>query len=232
MHNRIFQTESENMGVNDFEKPSVEWLNEKFHTLTLGSLKASELEIYLAYMLMHHRGELNTDSFLLADIYGMSEQKVRRLQVEFAKRFSVRKDGVKIISDRIFGNKNQENRIVLDISDDQKKISFSVKNAAWMHELKKLLAEEGLTWREERNPRAITLKTQVFAYVFRDRLELPLNGILHNDAALKNVKKIGKTFGEIPKATFLSLVKAHISETVSALANVATIAGTVAQFIK
>ena len=101
-----------------------------------------------------------------------------------------------------------------------------------MHELKKLLAEEGLTWREERNPRAITLETQVFAYVFRGRLELPLSGILVNDAALQNVKKIGKTFGEIPKATFLLRAKKHIPEILSAVANVATVVGAVDQLIK
>lgn len=217
-----------------FQEPSLEWLDEKFRTVTLGSLKASELEIYLAYVLMYHRGELNTDSFLLADEYGMSEQKIRRMQVEFARRFAARhdKDGVKIIADGIFGGTNCKDRIALDVSDDQKKISFSVKNAAWMHDLKKFLVKDGLTWREERNPRAITLETQVFAYVFRDRLELPLEGILVNDAALKNVKKVGKTFGEIPKATLLSHAKNHIPEIVSAVANVATIVGTVSSFAK
>lgn len=234
MHKRVYKTECENTDTNDFEEPSVEWLNKKFQSSTLGGLKASELEIYLAYMLMYCRGELYTDSFLLADEYGMSEQKIRKLQIEFAKRFSAQHDddGVKIISDGIFGNDNQEHRIVLDVSDDQKRISFSVRNAAWMHGLKKLLAKEGLTWREDRNPRAITLETHVFAYVFRDRLELPLYGILANDATLQNVKKIGKTFGEIPKATFLSFVKNHVAEIITGVANVATIVGTVSSFSK
>ena len=222
-----------NVDENGFEKPSVGWLDEKFTLLSLGSLKASELEIYLAYMLMYHRGELNTDSFLLADEYGMSEQKIRKMQVEFAKRFVAQsnEDGVKVIADGIFGDKKRGDRIVLDISDDQKRISFSVKNAAWMHALKKLLVKEGLTWREERNPRAITLETQVFAYVFRNRLEFP-DGIFVNDAALQNVKKNGKTFGEIPKATFLSLMKKHVPQIVKYMANVATIVGVVPPLIK
>ena len=234
MDNQSNTAERVNVDENCFEKPSVMWLDEKFSRLSLGSLKASELEIYLAYMLMYHRGELNTDSFLLADKYGMSEQKIRKMQVEFARRFVAQsnENSVKIIADGIFGGKDCNDRIVLDVSDDQKKISFSVKNAAWMHELKRLLAEEGLTWREERNPRAITLETQVFAYVFRDRLELPLSGILVNDAALQNVKMIGKSFSEIPKATFLLRVKKHIPEILSAVANVATVVGTVASFGK
>ena len=219
---------------NGFQEPSLEWLDEKFRTLTLGSLKASELEIYLAYMLMYHRGELNTDSFLLADEYGMSEQKIRKMQVEFARRFVAQsnEDSVKIIADGIFGGKNCDDRIVLDVSDDQKRISFSVKNAAWMHELKRLLVKEGLTWREERNPRAITLETQVFAFVFRDRLGLPPNGIIVNDGTLKIVKKIGKMFGEVPKMASLSYAKNHIAEIVTYLTHVATIASSVVSFVK
>ena len=136
-------------------------------------------------------------------------------------------DGVEIIADGIFGDKNYKDRIILDVSNDQKRISFSVKNAAWMYELKKLLAKEGLTWREERNPRAITLETQVFAYVFRGRLNLSFDDILVNDEVLQNAKSVGKTFGGIPKMTLLSWAKNHISEIVSAVANVATIVGAV-----
>lgn len=220
--------------LDDFQEPSLEWLDEKFRKLALGSLKACELEIYLAYMLMYHREELNTDSFLLADEYGMSEQKIRKMQVEFARRFAVchDKNGVAIIADGIFGGMNCKDRIVLDVSDDQKRISFSVKNAAWMHELKRLLVKEGLTWREERNPRAITLETQVFAFVFRDRLELPPNGIIVNDGTLKIVKKIGKMFGEVPKMASLSYAKNHIAEIVTYLTHVATIASSVGSFVK
>ena len=226
--------ENKNKSLEDFQAPTLEWLDQKFSVHTLGCLKSSELEIYLAYMLMYQRGQLNTDSFLLADEYGMSEQKIRKLQIEFAKRFAAQsnEDSVKIIADGIFGGKNCDDRIVLDVSDDQKRISFSVKNAAWVHELKRLLVKEGLTWREERNPRAITLETQVFAYVFRDRLGLPPNDIIVNDGTLKIVKKIGKMFGEVPKMASLSYAKNHIAEIVTYLTQVATIASSVVSFVK
>ena len=217
---------------NDFQEPSLTWLDDKFKLLTLGSLKASELEVYLAYMLMYQRRELYCDSFVLADKYGMSEQKIRKLQIEFAKRFSMEKGGVDRIVDGIF-NKNGDDKIILDVSENKKKITFSVKNAAWMHALKITMAENGLTWYEERNPRAVTMDTHVFVYLFMD-LSVPfgtaLNRIFETDSSLR---EHGFTsLANMSQGTICSWVKKHSTEIMNVISTVASVIGTVGTFVK
>lgn len=151
-----------------YQKPSVKWLNEKLEAVKLGWLKASEMEIYLAYMQMYSRNHLHRDPFEIADIYGYTESKVAKLQIEFARRFinnenESESDFLKRI---YFGMLSQDGRSFINVDNFNGRICFSVKNASDVRRIKRIAAEKGLVVGSVVNNSEFALQPHVFALLF------------------------------------------------------------------
>lgn len=155
-----------------YQIPSGEWLEEKFKSLKLGWLKASEMEIYLAYMLMYQQNHLHRSAFDIADFYGYTESKVAKLQIEFARRFKkIEGEGDAEFLTRIFRSmfpKGADEKPSISIAVDGDKVCFSVRNAADARRIKRIAAERGLVVGSVVNNTEFSLKAEVFASLFME----------------------------------------------------------------
>ena len=152
-----------------YQEPTIEWLNEKLNGIKLGWLKASEMEIYLAYMQMYSRQHLHQSPYDIADLYGYTESKVAKLQIEFARRF--KKDGseddVKF-RERIFRSMLSQNNEepLIKVSNDAGKLCFSLTNASDVRRIRRIAAKEGLVIGNVVNNTEFSLLPYVFASLF------------------------------------------------------------------
>ena len=157
------------MRKDTYEKPDIVWLKEKFKDLKLGWLKASEMEVYLAYMLMYE-DDFEKSVYDIAEEYGYTESKVRKLQVEFAKRFV---DCSKMENDdaflcRVFSSMLSEDelsRIKLDIKPSA--ITFTIYNPADARRFRKIIMQKGVMSYSDFSKDVFHLSPIVFAILFR-----------------------------------------------------------------
>jgi hypothetical protein len=152
-----------------YQEPTVEWLNEKLNGIKLGWLKASEMEIYLAYIQMYSRQHLHRSPYDIADLYGYTESKVAKLQIEFARRF--KKDGSEDdlkFRERIFRSMFSQNNEepLIKVSSDAGKLCFSVTNASDVRRIRRIAAKEGLLIGNVVNNTEFSLILYVFASLF------------------------------------------------------------------
>ena len=152
-----------------YQEPSVGWLNKKLVGVKLGWLKASEMEIYLAYMQMYSNGHLHCDAYDIADLYGYTESKVAKLQVEFARRFKNNTEDDKQFLTRILESmrpaKDKEDALI-KVSNDNGKLCFSVKNASEVRRIRRIAAKNGLVVGSVINNTEFSLQPDVFASLF------------------------------------------------------------------
>ena len=73
------------------QEPTVEFITEQFKNLPFGSVRPSEMELLLFYVLIYHNKDLDKSVFELAGKYCMTESKLSRMLVEIFKRY--RKSG-------------------------------------------------------------------------------------------------------------------------------------------
>ncbi len=146
--------------------PDLNWLKAQFANIKPGMLKASELEVYIAYMLMFE--DLGKSRFELADKYGYTETKINRLLMEFGKRFpsESHSDIMKKIADSILESHTTE----LLVSGEKGKdfFSFCVNNPIYLYEIKKELEESALIVDTSFNKNVVKITAYGFAYIFRN----------------------------------------------------------------
>lgn len=152
-----------------YQEPSIDWVNEKLNGIKLGWLKASEMEIYLAYMQMYSRRHLHRSPYDIADLYGYTESKVAKLQIEFARRFKrgESEDDVKF-RERIFKSmvsRNGEDPLI-KVSNDAGKLCFSITNASDVRRVRRIAGKEGLVIGNVVNNIEFSLHSYVFASLF------------------------------------------------------------------
>ena len=201
-----------------YEKPNITWLKEKFKGVKLGWLKASEMEVYLAYMLMYDN-DLGKTAYDIAEEYGYTESKVSRLFVEFAKRFRTNQSEKESeFLSRIFNAMicDDESLRIVPICTD-KMISFTLYDPADARTLRKIINKSGMMSISDTSKSVFHLTPIVFATLFsdcnkdfKDRLK----------ASLCESEKVKKEFNEIfPTKCEKSLstivrISAHVSEQV------------------
>ena len=190
-----------------YQEPTVEWLNEKLNGIKLGWLKASEMEIYLAYMQMFSRKHLHQSPYDIADLYGYTESKVARLQIEFARRFKrdATEDDVKF-RERIFKSMLSQNQDepLIKVSSDAGKLCFSVTNASDVRRIRRIAAKEGLVVGSVVNNTEFSLLPYVFASLFMV-CDTEFKKQMH-----KYVKKEGKVLSEVFPTTGQLITRAGI----------------------
>ena len=190
-----------------YQEPSVDWLNKKLRDIKLGWLKASEMEIYLAYMQMYSRKHLHCGAYDIADFYGYTESKVARLQIEFARRFKndQSEDDVKF-RERILKSmlaKGNEAPLI-KVTNDAGKLCFSVNNASDVRRIRRIAAKVGVAIGNVINNSEFSLHPYVFATLF-----------MVCDSSFKKqmekyVKSYGATLAEVFPSTKQLITRAGI----------------------
>ena len=190
-----------------YEEPSVDWLNKKLKDVKLGWLKASEMEIYLAYMQMYSRKHLHCGAYDIADFYGYTESKVAKLQIEFSRRFKkdLSEDDVKFrarILDSMISKSNEDP--LIKVTNDAGKLCFTVNNASDVRRIRRIAAKEGLAIGNVVNNTEFSLHPYVFATLF-----------MVCDSSFKRqmekyVKKSGATLSEVFPSTKQLITRAGI----------------------
>ena len=177
-----------------YEVPDLAWLKKKFKDVKLGWLKASEMEVYLAYMLMHEN-DLEKTPYDLAEEYGYTESKIRKLQVEFAKRFLdyEKRECDKDFLKRIFNlmlSEDESHRIKLDLKPSE--ISFTIYDPADARTLRRIISKRGVMSYSDLSMQVFHLTPTVFAIMFRgcnESFDKRLNEeLLSNGVSEKNLK--------------------------------------------
>lgn len=208
-----------------YEKPSVAWLKEKFNGLKLGWLKASELEVYVAYMLMYD-DDLDKVAYDIAEKYGYTESKVRKLQVEFAKHFLESKESDEVFLTRIFNLMLSEDASVhigLDIKPSS--ITFTIYNPVDARIFRKIINKKGVMSYSDLSMQVFHLTPKVFATMFygcnaefdkrlKDKLkdagvaQKELNELfaLRSEKRFEKVKNFGKFISEQVMSNAVSFV--------------------------
>lgn len=151
-----------------YKEPDLEWLKKAFKDVKLGWLKASEMEVYLAYMLMYANNDLGRVAYEVADEYGYTESKVAKLQVEFARRFKTKEDDIAFLN-RIFNamiNKTDPHRIVPIVRKET--ISFTLYDAGDARKLRNIICRTGMMAISDSSKLVFNLTLEVFAALFVD----------------------------------------------------------------
>lgn len=156
---------------NGFQEPDLDWLKDQFKTTRIGAMKASELEIILAYQLMWKAGDLTKSPYDIAREYGYTEAKASRLLQEFACRFRQKEDDAAFLARlwcSITGKETIEtdNAIVPIVQDTD--ILLSIQNPYDRNRLRNLVETEGLPWTGDFNKKLVRMPLLIFAYIFRD----------------------------------------------------------------
>ena len=156
---------------NGFQEPDLDWLEAQFKTTRIGAMKASELEIILAYQLMWKAGDLAKSPYDIAREYGYTEAKVSRLLQEFACRFREKEDDATFLARlwcSITGKETIEtdNAIVPVVQDTD--ILLSIQSPYDRNRLRNIVETEGLPWMGDFNKKLVRMPLLIFAYVFRD----------------------------------------------------------------
>jgi len=154
-----------------FQVPDLDWLNDQFKTVRIGAMKASELEIILAYQLMWKAGDLAKSPYDIAREYGYTETKAARLLQEFSYRFREKEDDSAFLARLwrcITGQDTSETGNVIVPVVQKSDILLSIQSPHDRNRLRNIVETEGLPWMGDFNKKLVRMPLLIFAYVFRD----------------------------------------------------------------
>lgn len=153
-----------------FPEPNFAWLREQFSKTRIGAMKASELELYLAYQLMWANGDLSKSPYDIASKYGYTETKAARLLQEFSARFRVEEDDAEFLArlwNSIVGQDSgtTSGSIVPVIQGSE--VALSIQSPYDRNRLRHIVESEGLPWSGDFNKKLVRLPLFILVYVFR-----------------------------------------------------------------
>ena len=175
------------MKKEDYQKPDIKWLKEKLNGIKLGWLKASEIEVYVAYMLMYDN-DLEKTIYDVAEEYGYTESKVTKLQVEFSKRFRRKEEDDSEFLERIFNamiSKTESSQIIPIVTE--KMISFTLYDATDARRLRKIINKTGMMSISDTSKLVFNLPPIIFATLFLDCCNPFREGVI--DSVQKQTKE-------------------------------------------
>ena len=195
---------------NGFKEPDLVWLEAQFETTRIGAMKASELEILLAYQLMWKAGDLTKSPYEIARKYGYTESKATRLLQEFACRFRENEDDAAFLArlwNCITGKDTSEtdNAIVPIVHDTD--ILLSIQSPYDRNRLRNIVETEGLPWMGDFNKKLVRMSVYIFAYVFREQNR----GF---DSVIKNAREKLQTELKAGSSTPLAIIS-HLKKNAS-----------------
>lgn len=157
--------------TNGFQEPDLDWLEAQFKTVRIGAMKASELEIILAYQLFWKAGDLTKSPYDIARKYGYTESKATRLLQEFSYRFHDNEDDSAFLA-RLWNcitgkNTNETNNAMVPVVQDTD-ILLSIQSPYDRNRLRYIVETEGLPWMGDFNKKLVRMPLLIFAYIFRN----------------------------------------------------------------
>ena len=155
---------------NGFQEPNLDWLEAQFKTTRIGAMKASELEILLAYQLFWKAGDLTKSPYDIAHEYGYTETKAARLLQEFSYRFREKEDDSAFLARlwRCITGKdtNAADYLIVPIVQGSE-ILLSIQSPYDRNRLRNLVESDGLPWSGDFNKKLVRMSLLIFTYVFR-----------------------------------------------------------------
>lgn len=153
-----------------FPEPNSTWLREQFSKTRIGAMKASELELYLAYQLMWEAGDLAKSPYDIARKYGYTESKATRLLQEFSYRFREKEEDSAFL-DRLWRSitgkdMGKSDGAVVPIVQDTD-ILLSIQSPYDRDRLRNIVENEGFPWLGDFNKKLVRMPVLTFAYIFR-----------------------------------------------------------------
>ena len=155
-----------------FPEPNFTWLRDQFSKTRIGAMKASELELYLAYQLMWANDDLGQSPYDIASTYGYTETKAARLLQEFSVRFRVEEDDAEFLA-RLWKSIIEQNSgatsgsIVPVVQGSE--VVLSIQSPYDRNRLRHIMESEGLPWSGDFNKKLVRLPLFILVYVFRDQ---------------------------------------------------------------
>ncbi len=153
-----------------FPEPNSTWLRDQFSKTRIGAMKASELELYLAYQLMWANDDLSKSPYDIASTYGYTESKTARLLQEFSVRFRVEEDDAQFLArlwNSIVGQDPgaTSGSIVPVVQGSE--VALSIQSPYDRNRLRHIVENEGLPWSSDFNKKLVRLPLFILVYVFR-----------------------------------------------------------------
>ena len=153
-----------------FPEPNATWLRDQFSKTRIGAMKASELELYLAYQLLWANDDLVKSPYDIASTYGYTETKAARLLQEFSVRFRVEEDDAKFLArlwNSIIGQDSgaTSGSIVPVVQGSE--VALSIQSPYDRNRLRHIMESEGLPWSGDFNKKLVRLPLFILVYVFQ-----------------------------------------------------------------
>ena len=155
---------------NGFQEPDLNWLEDQFKNIRIGAMKASELEIILAYQLMWKAGNLTKSPYDIAREYGYTEAKASRLLQEFACRFHKEEGDSAFLGrlwDSITGKDASETGDSIVPIVQGTDILLSIQSPYDRNRLRHIVESKGLPWIGDFNKKLVRLPLFILVYVFQ-----------------------------------------------------------------
>lgn len=153
-----------------FSEPNSTWLRDQFSKARIGAMKASELELYLAYQLMWANDDLGKSPYDIASTYGYTEAKAARLLQEFSVRFRSEENDAQFLArlwNSIVGQDSgaTSGSIVPVVQGSE--VALSIQSPYDRNRLRHIMESDGLPWSGDFNKKLVRLPIFILVYVFR-----------------------------------------------------------------
>lgn len=165
------------MKKEDYIQPDKDWLRDQFDNIPFGIMRPSEIEIILSFFLIYHNDDIETDESKLAVKYRITESKAKKLKIEFAQRYGKNNDIAGIIV-RSFENGNSP----FEISEDNKSVSFMIKDPYELKLIKDDLFEKKIVYYGDFNGKLIKVSIPCFVRFmvkYYEKLKKPLKDLIN-----------------------------------------------------
>lgn len=153
-----------------FPEPNSTWLRGQFSKTRIGAMKASELELYLAYQLMWANDDLSKSPYDIASTYGYTETKAARLLQEFSVRFRIEENDEQFLArlwKSIAGQDSGAASCSIVPVVQGREVALSIQSPYDRNRLRHIVESEGLPWSGDFNKKLVRLPLFILVYVFR-----------------------------------------------------------------
>jgi hypothetical protein len=147
-----------------YEKPSIELLTEYLSKSPFGTIKTTEMETLLFYVLLFKNDDLEKSEYELAAKYYITETKAARMKVEIARRFDKKsaEEYMRDLAKKIF----KEHSIDIEWDSENSKIAIPLYDPRTLRAFKEMLEKHQIPYDRGNSGKLIKLTTANFIAVF------------------------------------------------------------------
>ncbi|MDR2501507.1 MAG: hypothetical protein LBD37_10600 [Treponema sp.] len=168
------------MKKEDYIIPNEMWLTNEFSRIPFGIMRPAEIEVILSFFLIYHNGnDIEAGEEKLAVKYRISETKARKLKIEFAERYGNKNNIARIIASYF-----ENGEIPFELSEDQKYVSFILKDPYELKYIKQDLIEKRIVYHGDFERKLIKLSIPKFIEymaIYHDEVRKSLNKLINGN---------------------------------------------------